>query len=261
MSLRRPGAVLVEQAHDRLGEHGAERRGGDAAGTRSAACRWPPRAGSRAGRRPRRGARASGRAPPRPRPRTCPAGACRCGTRPRRRARRRCRRRSPIANTVAMNRLRLISPSPSVIGSICVNTRRRAGSPTSQLIVSRPPRPRSHGSGSRNCTSGRQPASPTRRARPGSSGSSEPKPTSRNPMITRFQTTGTSAGTVNSPNAHQDRVDEPGQAEQQHDREEDADERDGEVDARLLQRQQVDDRLGEVDAERRDRRSGRRWRR
>ncbi len=57
-----------------------------------------------------------------------------------------------IAKVVAMNRLMLIRPSPIVIGSICVNTRRRAGSPTSQLIVSRPPRPRSQGSGSRNCT-------------------------------------------------------------------------------------------------------------
>ena len=76
---RAPRPVLVEQAHDRLGEHDENA----AAGTsRKAICRMPaatvwqkPRC-----RRAARGARASGRAPPPPRRRTCPAAACRCGT-------------------------------------------------------------------------------------------------------------------------------------------------------------------------------------
>ena len=61
--------------------------------------------------------------------------------------------------------------------------------------------------------------------------------------------------------AHQDRVDEPGQAEQQHDREEDADERDGEVDARLLQRQELARSARRRRCRAPSRRSGRRWRR
>ena len=47
---------------------------------------------------------------------------------------------------------KLISPSAIVTGSISFRTRITAGLRQSKLSVNRPPRPRSHGSGSRNWT-------------------------------------------------------------------------------------------------------------
>ncbi len=51
-----------------------------------------------------------------------------------------------------MNALMLIRPSPIVTGTISANVRFTAGSRTSITMRSRPSRPRSHGSGSRNWT-------------------------------------------------------------------------------------------------------------
>ena len=54
--------------------------------------------------------------------------------------------------TPSTSALMLIRPSPSVTGSIILNTRLTAGSRQSITICRRPSRPRSQGSGSRNCT-------------------------------------------------------------------------------------------------------------
>ena len=73
-------APLVEQADDRLGEHGRRARSRARAGTRSGAARCRPCAGSRR-RSPRAAqrARATGRAPVATATENIPAGACRCG--------------------------------------------------------------------------------------------------------------------------------------------------------------------------------------
>ena len=57
---------------------------------------------------------------------------------------------SRAAKIVSTNALKLISPSPSVIGTISTNVRRTAGSRQSITTCSRPSRPRSQGSGSSN---------------------------------------------------------------------------------------------------------------
>ena len=57
-----------------------------------------------------------------------------------------------VPNSELISRLRLIIPSAIVTGSINLRTRRTRSLRQSSVNVKRPPRPRSHGSGSRNCT-------------------------------------------------------------------------------------------------------------
>ena len=57
-----------------------------------------------------------------------------------------------VPNTELISRLRLINPRAIVTGSISFRTRRTRSSRQSILKLTLPPRPRSHGSGSRNWT-------------------------------------------------------------------------------------------------------------
>ena len=111
-------AALVDEPRDRLREHGADDARRDRAGTRSGAGRARPCRGSPPGRRAPRAARATGRARSRSRRRTSPAAACRAGTPCRSRSARGSGRSAATRRASRRRALKLISPSPSVTGTI-----------------------------------------------------------------------------------------------------------------------------------------------
>ena len=202
------------------------------AGTsRNAICRSRARpcCGSRRGRRATRGARATGRAPSRPRPRTSPAGACRCGTPASIARRREVGSMSRAAKSVSITALKLISPRPSVTGTISLKTCRTAGSRQSitscrRAVAAAQPRQRQQhlDHGRRRGSRPRRRRASRRRVRAAGRRSTSPA------MIARFQKTGVSAGIVKCVVAVEDPDDDPGDAEQRDDREEHAREADGE---------------------------------
>ena len=57
-----------------------------------------------------------------------------------------------VPSSELISRLRLIKPSAIVTGNISLSTLRTCGLRQSSASVMLPPRPRSHGSGSTNCT-------------------------------------------------------------------------------------------------------------
>ena len=101
------------------------------------------------------------------------------------------------ANTMSTKMLMLISPSVSVTGSISTKNRLTVGSRQSKTGRSLPSRPRSHGTGRRSCTAAATSVAIAYTISWVDSLSTSGTKTRSPPMMTRFQATGASAGTVN----------------------------------------------------------------
>ena len=143
-------AALVDEPRDRLGEHGHQHGARDQqqADLAHAVAHRAAQVVARAARREARHRREQDR-----RDRDAEQ-ALRQLVDPERLVDRRGRlgRDTSVPNNELISRLRLIRPSAIVTGSISFRTRRTRSSRQSIRKVSRPPRPRSHGSGSRNWT-------------------------------------------------------------------------------------------------------------